>query len=416
MRIEALCTGEELLTGLIPDANGPYFAERLLHALGLKLARLTTVGDELEDIASAIGELSGRAEVVLVSGGLGPTADDRTAEAAARVQGVPLVENAAALAHIRERFSRRGIAFTPNNARQALVPEGAEVVLNPLGTAPMLVQRIGRCTLVYLPGVPSEFRHLIDMEVLPRLERLLEPAGPRTFQALRVLKTVGLPESHLDQRVSPLAPRHPAVSFGFRTVAPENHLELLARGKNREEAERALEAAAAECREALAPFLFGEGEETLAGKVGELLTARGETVAVAESCTGGLLSELFTEPAGATRFFAGGAVTYHDALKRRWARVSEESLASFGPVSEEVAKEMARGIRAELSATYGLSVTCFAGPSGGTEAAPVGTVYSALAFAGGEECERSVIRGGRERVRRFAAYRALEMLRRRLAR
>ncbi|MBI3181777.1 MAG: CinA family nicotinamide mononucleotide deamidase-related protein [Myxococcales bacterium] len=414
MRVEVLCTGDELLTGLTPDTNGQYFAERLLESLGIRLARITTVGDEVEDIESALRELSARADAVLVSGGLGPTADDRTAEAAARAQGVALVEDGRALEHIRRRFAERGVAFTPNNARQALVPQGAEAIINPVGTAPMLVQRLGRCTLFYLPGVPSELRHLVERQVLPRLRELAAGEGKRTFRALGVLKTVGLPESHLDALVAPVVVRHPKVEFGFRTHAPENHLKLLAEGEAEHVAIEALEAAAADCREVLRRWLFAEDEDTLPGVLAEALRARGQTVAVAESITGGLVCQLLTEPAGATAYFKGGVVAYHDILKRRWAHVSKEALSTGGAVSAEVARQMARGIREELSATYGLSLTGFAGPDGGTEADPVGTVYLALAFEGGEEHERSLFRGSRERVRQFAAHTALDILRRRV--
>ncbi len=410
MHIEILCTGDELLTGLTTDTNTPYFAARLLEALGEKVARVTTVGDALEEISAALKDLSSRCDALVVSGGLGPTADDVTLEAAAHAQGVELVTDERVLESIRQRFAARGIAFTENNARQARVPRGAEALVHPAGSAPMVVQRIGRCTCFFLPGVPREFRWLVDHEVLPRLERLRGPA-PRV-RRMRLLKVVGLPESHLDELVKPIAPHHPAVTFGFRTQAPENHLKLLAEGATAQEAASALEAASDECRAVLAKWLFGEGEQTLPSVVAERLRERGETVAVAESCTGGMVSALLTEPEGATTWFAGGAVAYHDSLKQRWAGVPADLLERHGAVSEPVARAMAVGIRNALGATYGLSVTGYAGPTGGTEEEPVGAFWCAVADANRQMAERSRVLGGRDRVRQFAAWGAVDLLRR----
>ncbi|HET9452006.1 MAG TPA: competence/damage-inducible protein A, partial [Aggregicoccus sp.] len=194
MRVELVCTGDELVTGLIADTNSPYFEARLFD-LGVKVQRVTLVGDVREDITRALQESAARSDAVLVCGGLGPTADDFTAECAAQAAGVPLVEDARALAAIRERFARRGVAFTANNARPARVPEGSEVVLNPVGTAPMFVLGLGACRLYFVPGVPGEYRALVDAEVLPRLRAQLEAQPQRTHRAFRLLRTVGLPES-----------------------------------------------------------------------------------------------------------------------------------------------------------------------------------------------------------------------------
>jgi nicotinamide-nucleotide amidase len=410
VRIEVICTGDELLTGLTTDTNSPYFMARLLE-LGERVVHAQTVGDVREEIVQALRSTAARARAVLVSGGLGPTADDLTAECAAAAAGVPLVEDQPTLELIRARFAKRGIAFTPNNARQALVPRGAEVVRNPVGTAPMFIQQVGGCTLFFVPGVPREYRALVDQQVLPRIAKLLQAEPNRTFRAFRLLKTVGLPESHLDALVAPLAKEHTRVIFGFRTHAPENHLKLLAEADTQAAADRALVEAEKDCEGVLKEFLFGKDQDSFAGVVGALLRGQKATLAVAESLTGGKIAELLTEEPGASDYFVGSAVTYHESLKQRWAGVPAEQLARFGAVSKEVALSMAEGVRAQAATTYGLSVTGFAGPTGGTASDPVGTVYYALAGPSGSKSRRTLLPGDRDRVRTFAAYQALDLLR-----
>ncbi|HEX4621945.1 MAG TPA: CinA family nicotinamide mononucleotide deamidase-related protein [Myxococcaceae bacterium] len=413
MRIEVLCTGDELLTGITGDTNSPFFLERLFR-IGEKLAWSQTVGDVREDIERALKEISASADAVLVSGGLGPTADDLTMECAARVAGVRLVEDPRVLESIRARFASRNLVFSANNARQALVPEGAEAVLNPVGSAPMVIQKLGRCTVFYVPGVPREYKHLVEQEVLPRLEQLIRAQPARVFRASRMLKTVGLPESHLDAMVAPLAKVHSRVIFGFRTHAPENHLKLMAEGESQAEADRSLADVERDCREVLGAFVFGAEGDDFPGTVVRLLAARKETLAFAESCTGGLAAAMVTSVPGASDVLLGSAVTYAESLKVRWAQVPEQLLSQHGAVSAPVAEAMAAGIRRETGASWGLGITGYAGPSGGTEQDPVGTVYLGLASDKDAVSRRCLFSGDRERVRQFAAYTALDMLRRRV--
>src|SRR5262245_13661654 len=286
MRIEALCTGDELLTGVTTDTNSTWFQEQLL-AHGEQVTRTTIVGDVREEILEALRTLSARADLVLVSGGLGPTGDDLTAEVAAQAAGVPLVLHEGALAALKERFARRGLTVTENTIKQAMVPQGSEVVLNPVGSAPMFVLRLGKAMLFFVPGVPREYRALVESAVLPRIDALRAERGETGFRALRLLKTVFLAESHLDARVRPLLALHPRVTFGFRTHFPENHLKLLAEGRTQDEARAALEAADAASRPLLGDHLFAVDDETMAVVVGRQLQSRRETLALAESCTGG---------------------------------------------------------------------------------------------------------------------------------
>lgn len=411
MHVELLCTGDELVTGLTPDTNSPYLEARLFE-LGVKVARGVLVGDVREDITRALKEAASRSDAVIVSGGLGPTADDFTAECAAVAAGVPLVEDAGVLRFLRERAEKRGRTLTPNVARMALVPQGAEVVLNPVGAAPLFAVRLGSCQLFFLPGVPREYRALVDGEVVPRLRAALEQRAERIHRAFRLLRTVGVPESVLDVRVAPLARAHPRVVFGFRTHAPENQLKLMAEAPSQAEAEAALAAAEAACRQELGRAVYGADGDSYAGVLARLLTEARATVALAESCTGGLIASQLTAIPGSSGFLIGGAVVYSERMKTAWAGVPTELLERHGAVSRPVVVAMAEGIRAACGTTFGLSVTGFAGPAGGTPEEPVGTVYCALAVAGGPtRCERLSIPGDRDLVRLFAASATLELLR-----
>lgn len=409
MRVETICTGDELLTGLTSDTNSRVFQSLLLERTGLTVRRSVVVGDHRDDIIEALNAAAARCDVVLVSGGLGPTADDFTAECAAKAAGVELVESPEALRHIEERFRARGVVMTPNNRRPALVPAGAEVVLNAEGSAPMFVQQRGSCTLFFVPGVPREYQHLVETHVVPRIAAMTKGA---TVRVLKVLKTVGLPESHLDARVRPLFDKHPRVTFGFRTHAPENHLKLLAEAPTREEALAALAAAERDSRAALGATCFGADDDTLPGVVLAMLRARRERLALAESCTGGLIAALITDIAGSSDVLFGGAVTYLEAAKTLWANVPEGLLAQFGAVSAETAEAMAKGIREATHVAWGLSVTGYAGPGGGDAENPTGTVYIGVSSAKGTQVARHQFHGDRDRVRRFAAHTALDMLRR----
>jgi nicotinamide-nucleotide amidase len=413
VRIETLCTGDELLTGLTADTNSRLFQTLVLERLGLTVRRSTVVGDVREDLIEVMHTLAARCDAVLVSGGLGPTTDDLTAECAATAAGVPLVESAEALAHLIARFARRGLELTPNNRRQALVPQGAEVVLNQEGSAPMFVLRLGACRFFFVPGVPREYRHLVELQVLPRLAALLAQRGETpVVRVLRLLKTVGLPESHLDARIRPLLAKYPGVTFGYRTHAPENHLKLLAHGATEAEARALLAQAEAECRPLLGAHLFGVDQETLPEVVNQALRTAGQTVSTVESCTGGLVGAALTTPAGASDVYPGGAITYASALKTQLAQVPPELIAQHTVVSAQVAEAMAAGIRRALHTTFGVATTGYAGPTGGDAVNPLGTVFVAVAREGRVVSERHLFIGDRERVRAFTTHAALDLLRR----
>lgn len=414
MRVELLCTGDELVTGLITDTNSPYLEARLFD-LGVKVERVVLVGDVRSDIVQALREAASRADVVVVSGGLGPTADDFTLECAATVAGVELEEDARVLGWLRERYAARGAPMNPSALRMTRIPRGAEPVRNPVGSAPLVTLTLGGCQVFFLPGVPREYRALLDGEVLPRIQQVLESRSARVFRAFRLLRTVALSESELDLAVAPLAATHPRVVFGFRTHAPENHLKLMAEAASQLEADAALAAAEADSRRVLGASVFGSDTEEYAPVLLGLLSRTGATLAVAESCTGGLISQQLTAVAGASANFVGGAVVYTEKMKSAWVGVPPEVLERHSAVSSQTAVAMAEGVRAACGSTYGLSVTGYAGPGGGTPKDPVGTVYCALAGPNlPTRCERMSFSGDRERVRLFAASHTLEMLRQHL--
>ncbi len=402
--VEILSTGDELLTGQIVDTNSVWLMDRLWD-LGVMVRRKTLVGDDRADLLAALAETTGRADVVVMSGGLGPTEDDLTAECVAAALGVPLVEDAASLEAIRRRFEKIGRAMTPNNAKQARFPRGASILPNRFGTAPGFRVTLGRAELVCLPGVPVEYRGLCEEVVLPRLA-----ARVGDVPAARLVKLFGVPESHADQAMRPVmdAPENAGVRFGYRAHWPEIHVKWSVPGPAAgERADRILEVV----RGIFGDRIFATGKEELAPLVVERLAARGERVAVAESCTGGLLAELLTAVPGASAVFDLGVVAYANAMKTALVGVPEALLGARGAVSEPVARALAEGARARAGAAWGVGITGIAGPTGGTPEKPVGTVHLAIAGAHGTTAWERHHFGDRDRVRRTAAYDALNQLR-----
>jgi len=402
--VEILATGDELLTGQVVDTNSAWLMDRLWD-LGLMVRRKTLVGDDRADLLAALKETTGRSDVVVMSGGLGPTEDDLTAECVAAAMGAPLEVDPPSLEAIRRRFERLGREMTPNNAKQARFPRGATVIPNRLGTAPGFIAPLGRGEVVCLPGVPVEYRGLCEEVVLPRLAARLDQVP-----ASRLVKLFGVPESHADQRMRPLMddPANRGVRFGYRAHWPEIHVKWSVFGP---EAEARADRILVEVRQIFGEALWGEGKDELAAMVVGRLAERRERLALAESCTGGLLAETLTSVPGASAVFDLGVVAYADEMKSRMLQVPPGMLSRHGAVSEPVARALAEGARAAAGATWGIGITGIAGPSGGTEEKPVGTVFLALAGPSGTQGLQRLYRGDRDRVRRTAAHEALNLLR-----
>jgi len=405
LHVELLATGDELLTGQIVDTNSPWLMDRLWD-LGVMARRKTLVADDRDDLLAAIRETTGRSDLVVMSGGLGPTEDDLTAEVVASAMGVPLEVHEPSLEAIRERFRKLGREMTPNNAKQARFPRGATVIPNRFGTAPGFSVRLGRGELVALPGVPVEYRGLSDEWLLPRVS-----ARVGSTPAFRLVKLLAVPESHADQAMRPLMddPENRDVRFGYRAHWPEIHVKWAVPGPDAEaRADRIL----ARVRSIFGTSVFAEGKGELARLVVDALVRRGERVALAESCTGGMVAEMLTAVSGSSNVFDLGVVAYGNDVKTGLVGVRPEVLAAHGAVSEPVARELAERVRGLGRATWGIGITGIAGPTGGTEEKPVGTVWTALAGPGGTVTVHRVWRGDRDRVRKTAAYEALDLLRR----
>ncbi len=404
LAVELLATGDELLSGQLVDTNSPWLMDRLWE-LGLLVRRKTLVGDDRADLAAAIRETTARADLVVLSGGMGPTEDDLTSETVAEVLGVPLALDEPSLRAIEERFRRFGRTMTPNNAKQARFPRGAEVIPNAHGTAPGFAVRLGRGELVCFPGVPVEYKGLCHDWLLPRLGAKL---GETTAAGL--VKLFGVPESHADHRMRPVMddPANAGVRFGYRAHWPEVHVKWMVPGPGA--AERAARIRA-QVRAVFGAQIFGEDRDELPALVVARLAARGERVALAESCTGGLVAQVLTEVPGASAVLDLGVVAYANAVKERVLGVEGALLAAHGAVSEPVARAMAEGARRAGGATWGIGITGIAGPSGGSPEKPVGTVHVALAGPAGTEAVARRYPGDRTRIRRHAAWEALNLLR-----
>jgi len=400
-----LAVGSELLGTTRLDTNSLFLTGRM-EALGISTVRKTCVGDGWDDLVAEISVALERAPLLVTSGGLGPTGDDRTKEAVAKVLRRPLVRDEEILRRLKERFLRRGYEMPEVNAKQADVIEGAVVLANRKGSAPgFLVEQAGR-TVVLLPGVPHELRAMWDDAVAPLLARTASGGLHR-----RVLKVAAIPESVVETLVEPVYAAYPEVPVTILAAPGEVQLHFAARGTEGE-AREMLDRIEADFHKALAGEIFGRDDATLEGVVGDLLRLRQKTVALAESCTGGLLAGRLTDVAGSSDYFLGSAVTYANGAKAELVSVSSATLERFGAVSEETARAMALGARRRFGASIGLSVTGIAGPGGGTPEKPVGTVHLALDDADGTRLHRKLlVPGDRALVRRWSTSAGLSMLR-----
>ena len=410
MKAEILTIGDELLRGEIVDSNKSFLSDRLL-AVDAEVRWHSSVGDHPADMTDAFLRAAARADVVLVSGGLGPTRDDLTIEVLASTFGRKLVLDEPTLEALRAFFARFGREMAANNAKQAWFPDGAEILPNPVGTAPGCMLRADGAAFFCMPGVPRELYQMMDGQVLPRLERL---RGGGLVVRAALLRTFGLGESNLDQELADVACEE-GVALGFRTAFPDNYVRPLVRAATAAEAEARLARVCAAIRARLGPLVYGEGEaETLEAVVGRLLAESGQSIAVAESCTGGLLGQKISSVPGASAWFRGGVVAYADDAKTRLLGVPGDLLAEHGAVSEPVALAMARGVRERLGADFGVSTTGISGPTGGSPEKPVGLVWVGVAHGSASQAREFLFPFERERHRLVTAQACLDWVRRTL--
>jgi nicotinamide-nucleotide amidase len=410
---EIIAVGSELLTPFRMDTNSLYLTEQL-NQLGVPVIFKGVVGDNLAQLIAAAQHALFRSEILIFSGGLGPTEDDLTREAVAEALGLPLRRDEEILAAIERRFAARGWKMSPNNAKQSDVLEGAVVLPNPNGTAPgqwLSGKFDGReRIIVLLPGPPHELKALFEAECRERLRAKLPPA----FLATRVLKVAMLGESLVDARVAPIYKRFTDVQTTILAGAGEIQLHFQAQASSIETAQKRVDEAADAVEQELDDAVYSRDGESLEQIVGYWLQMRNATLAVAESCTGGLLGERITSVGGSSRYFAGGAIVYSNAVKTELAGVPADMIERHGAVSREVAAALAEGIRYRCEATLGIGITGVAGPSGGTPEKPVGLVFHALASDGGTEVIERNFPGDRKRIRWFATTLALDMVRKKL--
>ena len=414
---EILSQGDEVITGQIADTNAAWLAEQLTD-LGIDVMRHAAVGDRLGDITALLQEAAARADVVLCTGGLGPTDDDLTAEAAAAAFGRPLRFDEEAWGQIQAMFERFRRPIPEINRKQAWLPEGSIRLDNTQGTAPGFALAPGAeagALLAFMPGVPHEMKRMFSDRVLPLLQQRLSLRPGR----LVTLRTTGIGESALQERIEAGAGRfqHPSVVLGYRTTPGENMVKLRAPAELPEEELRSLVAL---LRDRIGTPLFsveglaGEPGGSLVETLARLLVEQGATLAIAESCTGGLIASQCTALAGASRWLTEGVVAYANEAKTRHLGVDAALIAAHGAVSEPVARAMAEGLRARSGATFALSTTGVAGPDGGTPEKPVGTVHLALATPERTFHRLARLGGNRARIQAHAAAAALDLLRRHL--
>jgi competence/damage-inducible protein CinA-like protein len=409
MDAEIIAVGSELLTPFRQDSNSLYLTAKL-NSLGIEVRYKTIVGDDHVRLGEIFRNALERSELIILTGGLGPTEDDINREVIAEVLDRPLRMLPEARKAMEERFARLGRTMSENNLRQAMLPDGAESLPNRQGTAPGIWIDHDGVRIVLLPGPPREMEAMFAAECLPRLSRLAATQRIVT----RVYKVIGLPESEVDQRIAPIYNQYGNPVTTILAVSGTIEVHLRAHAATEREAEMLLSALGDKIETILGDHIYSMQGETLEEVVGMYLVMKQKTLATAESCTGGLLSERLTRVPGSSNFFRGGAVSYSNDLKTRWLGVPAKLIEEQGAVSKPVAQAMAEGVRARTAASVGIGITGIAGPGGGTPEKPVGLVFIALADERGTQVREFRFPGDRERVRLWSTNAALEMIRRRV--
>jgi nicotinamide-nucleotide amidase len=409
MDAEIIAVGSELLTPHRHDTNSLYLTGKL-NSLGIEVRFKTVVGDDVERLAAVFRTALDRSKLIILMGGLGPTEDDINRQVVADVLGRTLHEVPEVIERIEARYARTGRKMPANNARQALVPEGAEWLPNKKGTAPGIWIEQDSRIIVMLPGPPRELESMFDEQCMPRLRNRVSGSQIRT----RVIKVAGLPESEVDERIASIYKTYSNPSTTILSTGGAIEVHLSAHAPTQVEADAMLDELTDKIEPALGDHIFSTSGETLEEVVGMYLVMKQKTLATAESCTGGLLGERITRVPGSSEYYLGGAVCYSNEMKTRFAGVSPKLLETYGAVSKPVAQAMAEGIRRKATASIGIGITGIAGPGGGTDEKPTGMVFIAVADDRGTEVREFRFPGDRERVRLLSSQFALEMLRRRI--
>jgi len=407
MNAEIIAVGSELLTPQRVDTNSLFLTDQL-NSLGVEVVTKSVIGDDLNRLADAVRRAISRSQIVILSGGLGPTEDDLTRDSVAAALDRRLIYHPEIADLLEQRFAQMKRKMSEVNKRQAFIIEGAEILPNDRGTAPGQWIEDSGSRLMLLPGPPHEMKAMFTRQCLPRLTRIV----PRQVIQTLVLRVAGMPESDLDQLISPVYKKYENPATTILAAAGDIQIHLRARCATEAEAMALLAEVAGPIDLLLGDRIYSRNGQSLEEVIGELLRSRRATLVVAESCTGGLLGERVTSVPGSSDYFLGGFITYASRMKVDWLGVPEKIIEEFGAVSSEAAEAMARGARRRSGATYALSITGVAGPDAGGEKAPVGTVYVGLADGGGCSVTHRQFIGDRSRIRQFSTQMALDMLRR----
>jgi len=409
MKAEIISIGTEILLGHIVNTNAAYLSQRLAEC-GVDVFYHTTVGDNPARLSSALKQALGRSDIVITSGGLGPTVDDITTVTVANLTGRPLVLDKTILGNLKEYFRVRKHRFPPENIRQAYVPEGAKWIANNVGTAPGLIIEYEGKTITCLPGPPGELEPMFDRRIVPYIRKM---TGCWTIRS-RTIKTTGLAESQVNGMVKDLLNLKPPTTVGIYAKLKEVDLKIMAKAKDEKTAGRAIRKVEKKIRSRLKGYIFGCDDERLEDAVAGILAEKKQTIAVAESCTGGLLSNRLTDVSGSSKYFLMGLVAYSNPVKIDGLGVNEKTLKKYGAVSRQVALEMAKGIRVVAGSDIGLGITGIAGPTGGTRSKPVGLVYIALVINKRQVVKEFHFKGSRSEIKFQTSQAALDLIRKNL--
>ncbi len=407
MQAEIITIGDEILIGQIVDTNSAWMGQQL-NAVGIDVARISSISDSENAIASALDNIYPETKLVLLTGGLGPTKDDLTKNVLASYFKMELTYRPEIFDHILQLFATMGRVPSANNKQQAMLPNGCRVLHNALGTAPGMLFMHNGIYIVSMPGVPYEMKHIMQTHVLPIVSKELL----RQHILHRTLLTVGVPESELSERLENFESEMPVgIKLAYLPRPGMVRLRLTAKGSDENAVIALVASQEAKLKAVLGSVVYGTDEERIEKIVGDLLVARGETIATAESCTGGYIAHLITSIPGSSGYFLGSVVAYANAVKTSFLGVDEAALQTHGAVSERVVCQMAEGARSKLKSTWALATSGIAGPDGGTESKPVGTVWIALAGPNGTQAHKFMFGKDRERNIKKSAFAAIDLLR-----
>jgi len=409
MIVEILSTGNELMTGALIDTNAAYISQMLLE-FGIEVHRQSTIGDNYNNLVLILQEISQRADMAIVTGGLGPTLDDLTSEAAAKAKNVALVLDIITIKQLESFFKKLGREMDPSNKKQALLPATAERLDNPIGTAPGFMLKINHCLFFFMPGVPREMKKMLREQVIPRISSL---TSLDQLLIKQTLVTIGMSESKLGAYLKSIRHHFPELEMGTCAVFPEIQIILYARGQDKDHLHAIINNAIQTIKTDLGHYVISQQGDSLETIIGQLLNQKNATLAVAESCTGGLIGHWITSVPGSSAYFVFSGVTYSNDAKINVLGVSSQTLQTYGAVSEETVCEMALGARKIANTTYAIAISGIAGPGGGTETKPVGTVCIGIQSDQGSESYRYYLPyGERAEKKLLFAKIALECLRR----